>query len=656
MATQPNNAAALARLRQQYGNGNVINPLDNPYFGTSEGRGQRGDGRQRFGSGFSMGNADGSGFYDFSGIPGAEAFVPQDDGRGNGQGIDPQALATWLQQKGYVMRQGDDPQTNTSMRWIEDAQGNIVGQPQQFDNTDQQFSNAIKAATLITGANVVTALPGLQAAQAAAAGAGGAGAGGTATLGATGAMATPVATSAALPTLGAATVPTAASLGVGELATLGAATAGGAAGGGLTAGGAAGGTATGVGSTGLGATGGATTGTTLGTAGSGLSTTGTVAGGTATGVGSTGLTAAGGAGTGTTLGVAGSGLTTGGTAAGQVATGLGTTGLGAVDPSAVGGTNPTRDQLTGRTPAPAPAPATDNSWWDRIRTGAATANDWLQLGAAILPAIGGAASRPDAVDTSGVRGAAEANRRIGTDLEGLARGQFDQLTALFREFEPVLRQQIGTALADQDLSRGRSNEEWQDYVQTYRPVGQRLAQMSLDMANPARKEQEAARAASDTTTQFDRARMESRRALEQAGASQDKIASLEAAGRLSEAKAVGGVQGTARRDTESRAMQYLSGAANFGQNIQRNSMNLSQLADQQGNRAVNLGNTTLEAATLPGTAAARIGQAAVGANNASGSLFSAANRDQAASDLARNNSVLGGLAGTARLIGQLVED
>jgi hypothetical protein len=236
-AAQPN-GEVLARLREQYGNGNVIDPLDNPYFGTSEGRGQRGDGRVRFGSGFSMGNADGSGFYDFSGIPGAEAFVPQDDGRGNGQGIDPQALATWLQQKGYVMRQGDDPQTNTSMRWIEDAQGNIVGQPQQFDNTDQQFSNAIKAAALITGANVVTALPGLQAAQAAAAaggtgggaagaaGAAGAGGAGTATLGATGAMATPVATSAALPTIGTVAVPTASSLGIGAVPTLGAASAG----------------------------------------------------------------------------------------------------------------------------------------------------------------------------------------------------------------------------------------------------------------------------------------------------------------------------------------------------------------------------------------------------------------------------------------------
>lgn len=314
-----------------------------------------------------------------------------------------------------------------------------------------------------------------------------------------------------------------------------------------------------------------------------------------------------------------------------------------VDPSKIGNPLPKLADL-----------ASGASLLDRLKDGAGTAKDWLQIGGALLPAVAGLATRPDAIDTSDVRGAAQANRRIGTSLEGLAVQQFDQLSSLFKEYEPILRQQIGTALADQDVSRGRSNDEWNDYVQTYRPVGQRLSAMALDMANPARKEQEAARAASDTTTQFDRARQDSRRALEQSGASQDKIASLEAAGRLSEAKAVGGVQGTARRDTESRAMQYLSGAANFGQNINRNSQNLSQLSDQQGNRAISVGNNTLEAASLPGRVATNIGQAAVGANNASGSLFSAANRDQSASDLARNNATLGGLAGTARLIGQLV--
>ena len=285
--------------------------------------------------------------------------------------------------------------------------------------------------------------------------------------------------------------------------------------------------------------------------------------------------------------------------------------------------------------------------------GSSGIGDWLRIGGALLPAIGGIAMRPGEANTDGISGAAEANRRIGSRLEGMAGDQFTQLTDLFREFEPVLRQQMTQSIADQNTSRERGDSEWNDYVNTYRPVGQRMASMALDMANPARGEQEAARAAGETTTAFDRARQESRRSLEMSGASQQKIAALESAGRLSEAKAIGGVQGNARRDTESRAMQYLSGAANFGQNVQNNSTQLAQLSDAQGNRAVTIGNNTLEAARVPATSAAGIYGNALTANNSSGSLLSAANRDQAASDAARNNSTLGGLAGTARIIGSL---
>lgn len=134
-----------------FDSGRAVNPLNNPYFGTglpSANPGLRPDSNTAT---FSLGAGDGSGFFDFSGIPGAEQF-------GNGP-IDPAALSAWLQSRGYQLRQSDNPSANTSARFLTDASGQLVGAPQVFDNTDNEFRNAALAAALITGANIFTSLP-----------------------------------------------------------------------------------------------------------------------------------------------------------------------------------------------------------------------------------------------------------------------------------------------------------------------------------------------------------------------------------------------------------------------------------------------------------------------------------------------------------------
>lgn len=150
-----------------YDQGRAVNPLNNPYFSTglpSQNPGIRPDSNTAT---FSLGAGDGSGFFDFSAFPGAEQFAEG--------AIDPQALQQWLTSNGYQLRQSDNPDSNTSARFLTDASGQLLGPPQVFENGDSAFRNAALAAALVTGANIFTALPGAAAAASGAApGAGGA--------------------------------------------------------------------------------------------------------------------------------------------------------------------------------------------------------------------------------------------------------------------------------------------------------------------------------------------------------------------------------------------------------------------------------------------------------------------------------------------------
>lgn len=215
---------------------------------------------------------------------------------------------------------------------------------------------------------------------------------------------------------------------------------------------------------------------------------------------------------------------------------------------------------------------------------------------------------------------ADASAEIAGRQQQLAEDQYKDQKALLDEFRPMLKEQLQKSNQAQDLSTARSNEAWADYTSTWRPVEQRLAQASLDWASPGRAEQEAARAAGDATTQFDRAQQESTRALTMAGASQEKIAALEAAGRLTAAKGVAGAASTARRDTEKAGLAYLDNAARFGRNMTSTGIATAQLAGQQGAQT-QAGYGALQAATAaPANATSGLLSAANSAYGTAGNL------------------------------------
>ena len=233
----------------------------------------------------------------------------------------------------------------------------------------------------------------------------------------------------------------------------------------------------------------------------------------------------------------------------------------------------------------------------KLLTGAKTAADaasatgslWGSLGAVGTAAAGLWNSYNSSQNVKDLLDASASARAGSMTVAGKQLAMADQnmiqQLALFDQVKPILEQQIKQATEASGLSTQRSNDLWAEYKTTWEPLGRTLAQKSLDWASPGRMESEAARAASDTKSQYDDAMTQSRRSLEMSGASQEKIAALEADARLKAAKAIGGAQSTARRETESKGMAYLDSATRLGLQIPQLGNQTGQLALSQAQQA-----------------------------------------------------------------------
>lgn len=270
-----------------------------------------------------------------------------------------------------------------------------------------------------------------------------------------------------------------------------------------------------------------------------------------------------------------------------------------------------------------------------------TFGDWIQLGGLVNSIV----NKPKAPDTSGLNAAATANANIADRQQSLAERQYADSTALFNEFKPFLVQQMQTAASEQQKSIQRSDDQWNSYLTTYRPIEQQMAEKSLNWASEPRMRAEAERAGAEVQGQFDRARTTTSRNLTMAGASPEKVAALEAAGRLEEARAVGAVQGETRRAVEKEGMAYLDNVSRFGRGMPSTGLAAAGLAGSQGAQATNGYGTLANAQAQPAASANPLFNSAVSANNSSGSLFDRVANTQADANLQSFNATMGTLAG-----------
>lgn len=255
----------------------------------------------------------------------------------------------------------------------------------------------------------------------------------------------------------------------------------------------------------------------------------------------------------------------------------------------------------------------------------------------------------DAINASAPARAGSMN--VGDKQMALADQNFQEQMALFEQFKPMLTDMVNSSVEASKVSTQRSNDLWADYVQTWKPVGEELARKSLDYASEGRMASEAARAASETKSQYDDAMTESRRSLEMAGASQDKIAALEADARLKAAKAIGGASSSARREVESKGMAYLDNAARLGLSVpglstQQAGLSLSQTQQAQSG----IGATTAAAAVPVATTSSILSAANSAYGTASGQGLAAA-RGSLDNAINTNAGYGDALAAGAKLVG-----
>ena len=242
--------------------------------------------------------------------------------------------------------------------------------------------------------------------------------------------------------------------------------------------------------------------------------------------------------------------------------------------------------------------------------------------------------------------AAQSNAAIGERMQTLAETQYTDQKALLDKYSPMLKEQIQAAIDAQTKSTAQSDDQWTDYKTTFRPVEQQLAKQSLAYSDPNRIDQEAARAGDMAQTNVDQAQSQNEQSLTMAGASPEKIAALQAAGKLVGAKTVAGAQYQGRTDAQGKAMAYLDNTARFGRNMTSTGIATAQLAGQQG-QAATAGYGSLSAATgAPAQSAAGLFGGAVGANNAAGSLFSTG-WNQKFAGIQADNKMVGDMLGAS---------
>jgi hypothetical protein len=115
----------------------MIDPRTSPFFRPQE----DGDGMA------SLGYGNGQGFLSgLSGLPGAEQFMLE------GGGINPDALQAYLENNGLQLMGDADGVAST--RWVQDASGNMVVQPERFEFADKNWDAGLALALGATGANL----------------------------------------------------------------------------------------------------------------------------------------------------------------------------------------------------------------------------------------------------------------------------------------------------------------------------------------------------------------------------------------------------------------------------------------------------------------------------------------------------------------------
>lgn len=216
------------------------------------------------------------------------------------------------------------------------------------------------------------------------------------------------------------------------------------------------------------------------------------------------------------------------------------------------------------------------------------------LGKTLTPAVtSGPSTTGGSLFTTGGGASVPANgwdmlTKVGTSAlaAGLGTAALNKPTDTSK-YDPL----FANLLAEQGKVSGRGDQQWNDYLSTFRPIEQKYAKTALEYDTPARREQAARAAQGEVATQFDIQRQGFNEDAMRYGVDPSTITAMGNASRLEEAKARAGAANNARDVVEQRGLGLLQGAAQFGRNMPSTSLQASGVATGTAGIAGSLANS-----------------------------------------------------------------
>lgn len=169
----------------------------------------------------------------------------------------------------------------------------------------------------------------------------------------------------------------------------------------------------------------------------------------------------------------------------------------------------------------------------------------------------------------------------------LGRDQFEAQQLLLQKFTPLYEDQIRLSQEAQAKNTARSDAQWQQYTDTFKPLEEKMAATVAGYDTQERRDKAAADAMAGVTGTFDQARQGLTESLNQQGigSSSGKGLALRNAMGIEEAKAKAGAGSNAIRNVESTGLSLLGSATNFGRGLTNTGLATGQAAQANGNNA-----------------------------------------------------------------------
>lgn len=250
-------------------------------------------------------------------------------------------------------------------------------------------------------------------------------------------------------------------------------------------------------------------------------------------------------------------------------------------------------------------------------------NAWL-TGAQLLGGLWGDNMLANAGEAQ-ARAAAQAsasNAAIANRSLDMQQEQWDFGKSLIEKYQPLYERLINANVGMAEDARERSNAQWADYDQIFRPIEKKFASDAMNYDSPEEIARRTGLASATVQNQIDAQREQRARTLAATGVDPASGRNtIDDANAMAMAKA--GAVNKERNDTVLQGISMRQAAANFGRNMPNTSI-AQNAAALQGNASAS--NTAGAATAQPGVAlqpALAFGNQAITANNSAGGLSQA---------------------------------